>query len=426
MLSSMKSRSILPLLLWAVLATAISSHAASRFYLNDGDRVVFYGDSITDQRLYTTFAETYVVTRFPHLEVSFVHSGWGGDRVTGGGGGPIDRRLPRDVYAYHPTVMTIMLGMNDASYRAYDQRIFETFSNGYEHIIDSVKKSAPGIRITVIQPSPFDDVTHPPRFEGGYNAVLLRYAQFVKELAEREHLDLADLNTPVVATLEKAKAANADLAVKLIPDRVHPGPAGHMIMAEALLKSWQAPALVTRVEIDAANKRVTEAVSTQVSNLKVESGLSWKQEDEALPMPVDLRDPVVALAMTSSDFIEALDQQPLQVTGLNAARYVLKIDGQKVGSYTKDQLAQGVNLATEPTPMAEQARKVHELTLQHNNIHFTRWRQVQVPLENKTSSKVHEAVENLMAAFDEEEAEVVKQQRAAAGPVARAYELVPE
>src|SRR6266480_4212590 len=113
--------------------------APGNFYLRDGDRVVFYGDSITDQRLYTTFVETYVVTRFPRLKVSFVHSGWGGDRVTGGGGGPIDVRLSRDVIAYKPTVVTIMLGMNDGSYRAFDETIFETYAKGYQHIIDSVK-----------------------------------------------------------------------------------------------------------------------------------------------------------------------------------------------------------------------------------------------------------------------------------------------
>src|SRR6266498_1860597 len=175
---------------------------AEDFALKDGDRVVFYGDSITDQRLYTTFAETYVVTRFPKLNVNFVHSGWGGDRVTGGGGGPIDLRLRRDVVAYKPTVMTIMLGMNDGSYRAFDEKIFDTYATGYQHIIDSVKEALPGSRITVIQPSPFDDVTQPPRFEGGYNAVLLRYSQFVKELAAREKLSVADLNSPVVAALE--------------------------------------------------------------------------------------------------------------------------------------------------------------------------------------------------------------------------------
>src|SRR5437016_13993223 len=118
--------------------------AQGGFYLHDGDRVVFYGDSITDQRLYTVFTETYVITRFPKKNISFVHSGWGGDRVTGGGGGPIDLRLKRDVVAYKPTVMTIMLGMNDGSYRAFDQKIFDTYAKGYQHIIDSVKEALPG------------------------------------------------------------------------------------------------------------------------------------------------------------------------------------------------------------------------------------------------------------------------------------------
>src|SRR6266704_803885 len=144
--------------IWLAAGLAIMACAAlaqENFALRDGDRVVFFGDSITDQRLYTTFTETYVVTRFPKLNVTFVHSGWGGDRVTGGGGGPIDLRLKRDVYPYNPTVMTIMLGMHAASYRPFDQAIFDTYSTGYQHIVDSVKATVPGVRLTLIQPSPF-------------------------------------------------------------------------------------------------------------------------------------------------------------------------------------------------------------------------------------------------------------------------------
>src|SRR3954464_4086878 len=102
-------------LLALTLLTGICLQAAQNggFYLKEGDRVVFYGDSITDQRLYTTYVETYVVTRFPKADITFVHSGWGGDRVGGGTGGMIDKRLKRDVFAYKPTVMTVMLGMND-------------------------------------------------------------------------------------------------------------------------------------------------------------------------------------------------------------------------------------------------------------------------------------------------------------------------
>ncbi len=43
--------------------------AEEPFYLKDGDRVVFYGDSITDQRLCPTFVETYV-DHFPSMNMS--------------------------------------------------------------------------------------------------------------------------------------------------------------------------------------------------------------------------------------------------------------------------------------------------------------------------------------------------------------------
>src|SRR3989442_4202921 len=173
--------------------------------------------------------------------------------------------------------MTIMLGMIDGFYRAFDDKIFDTYAKGYQHIIDAAKEALPGIRITVIQPSPFDDVTQPPRFEGGYNAVLVRYSQFVKELAEREKLGVADLNSPVVAALEKAKASDAELAKKIIPDRVHPGPGGHLLMATELLKSWQAPALVAAVEIDGSTKTVADARRTKGSELKAAAEITSTQ-----------------------------------------------------------------------------------------------------------------------------------------------------
>jgi lysophospholipase L1-like esterase len=412
------------LLLAVALGLASTALAQGRFSLKDGDRLVFYGDSITDQRLYTSFVETYVVTRFPRLKIWFVHSGVGGDRVTGGWAGPIDVRLPRDVIAYKPTVMTIMLGMNDASYRAWDDAVFKTYSAGYQRIIDTTKRALPGIRITVIQPSPFDDVTRPPTFADGYNAVLVRYGQFVNELGEREHLSVADLNTPVVSMLEKAKATDPELAQKIIPDRVHPGPGGHLIMAEALLKAWNAPATVAAVEIDAAGKRVAHSENAKITGLEAGSSISWMEADEALPLPLpqgdDFKD--VDLAIHSSDFLEAVDQEPLKVTGLTSPRYALKIDGEKVGDFTQEQLQEGINLATLPTPMAKQAAKVHDLTLKHNNIHFVRWRDVQISLQDYKLAGEKAVVD----ALDKLEDQLVQQQRATAQPKPRRFELAPE
>jgi lysophospholipase L1-like esterase len=396
--------------------------AQGSFLLTDGDQVVFYGDSITEQRLYTTYAETYVVTRFPQLNVRFIHSGVGGDRVTGGWAGPIDLRLARDVFAYKPTVMTIMLGMNDGGYRAFDTKVFETYSTGYQHILDAVKSTLPGIRLTLIQPSPYDDVTRPAGFEGGYNAVLARYGQFVKELAQKQECRVADLNVSVVATLEKAKASDLETAKKIIPDRVHPGPSGHLLMAEALLRAWNAPATVTVVEIDAAAVKTARVENTVVSDLRISSRLSWTQNDKALPMPVDLQDPVMKLAVRSSDFMQALDWQLLKVTGLKGQRYVLKIDGEELGTFSQQQLEEGLNLAELPTPMVKQSQAVHDLTLKHNNIHATRWRELQVALAQQPLPHLSQAME----AIEQVEADLVALQRQMAQPKVRRYDLLPQ
>ena len=322
--------------------------------------------------------------------------------------------------------MTLMLGMNDGGYHAFDQKTFDAYTQGYNHILDSVRATLPNARLTLIEPSPFDDVTQTPKFEGGYNAVLIRFSQFLKERAAKDQMGVADLNTPMVAMLQKANAANPAMAQKIIPDRVHPSPAGHLVMAESLLKSWNAPSVVTDVEIDATAKRVRRAENSQVEKLKKGKTISWTQTDNALPMPGPWSDSLAALVLKSSDFTDALNQERLRVDGLTAAvRYSLTIDGQDVGDFTGEQLASGINLATLPTPMAQQAAKVAALTTRHNDQHVTRWRTLQVPLEKDANPAVQKALPSLLAALDSEEAETVVQQQAAAQPVPHQYEITP-
>jgi lysophospholipase L1-like esterase len=401
----------------------LAAKAQAAFALNPGDRVVFYGDSVTDQRLYTLYVETYVLTRFPRLDVSFVHSGWGGDRVSGGGGGPIDQRLERDVYPYQPTVMTIMLGMNDGGYHADDAATFARYTAGYQHIVESVRKALPTIRLTLLAPSPYDDVTRAPNFAGGYNAVLIHYGQWVEDYAQRVGATAADLNAPMVAVLEKARAADLKLAQRIVPDRVHPGPEGHLIMAEAILKAWNAPATVTSVEINAAKKRVVHATNTTIDGLAVHAGvLTWNETDDALPMPYNSADPSTALVLRCSDFIAALNQQPLRVTGLRADRYALKIDGESVSTFTREQLAAGINLAELATPMSKQAMTVETLTEKHNLVHYGRWRVVEVPLAGLSAPHLQQTLDDLNAL----DGEFVAEQRAAALPKTRTYELGPQ
>jgi hypothetical protein len=138
-------------------------------------------------------------------------------------------------------------------------------------------------------------------------------------------------------------------------------------------------------------------------------------------MPVDSDDPATRLAVASSDFTAALNQQPLKVTGLASGHWALRIDGRLAGVFSNRQWADGVNLATLPTPMMDQAAAVHALTLRHNNIHFTRWRDIQVSLADEGLTKADTAT----AALDALEQELIAKQRAAAQPVAHRFELSP-
>jgi lysophospholipase L1-like esterase len=404
----------------AALLAAVPTPAPS-FHLRSGDRVVFFGDSITDQRLYTTYVETFVLTRFPALDVRFIHSGWGGDRVSGGLGGRIDVRLQRDVVAHKPTVVTVMLGMNDGRYRPFEQDIYDRFTEGYDRLVRTLRSELPQARLTLIQPSPYDDVTRPP-FEGGsYNQVMLRFGSFIKKVAAREHLTFGDFNTDLVRVLQKMNAEDPKAALKVIPDRVHPHEAGHLVMTASLLKAWQAPAIVTAVELDGAKGRVIAARNTRVSDLiRAEAGLRWTQLDGALPMPLDTTDPITELAVQASGFVQSLNQQPFKVTGLAAGAYALRIDDQQVGVFRAPELQKGINLAVLPTPMLKQASEVHDLTLKHNDIHFTRWRYIQTRLEKDGAQRTAGALD----ALDTLEQEIIDRQHAAARPRLRRFELI--
>jgi len=408
-----------------LLCFVCASHlvAQSDFYLKDGDTVVFYGDSITDQRLYTTFTEAYVLTRFPKLNIRFIHSGWSGDRVDGGVGGPIDTRLKRDVLVYHPTVVTIMLGMNDAGYRLFDDALFKSYRTGYEHIVKALKVAAPKLRLTAIQPSPYDDVTRPPQFEGGYNNVLISYGKFVCELASREGMLCADLNTSVVTALRAANQADPALAQKLIPDRVHPSVPVHLLMTEALLKAWNAPAIVSDVEIDASSLAVRKAVNTSITALSNDNGIAWTQVDNSLPMPIETfpSEELVHLALHSSDFMDALNRETLAITGLAPGRkYALKIDGQAIATHSAGEWSAGVDLSEANTPMSKQAVDVLQLIYRHNNLHWARWHMIQTSFETDQPPSMDRA----MAALDTLDAEVAAMARAKAQPKAHRYELV--
>jgi lysophospholipase L1-like esterase len=410
---------LLLLVLWWPVAGAGGDEPPAPFALRDGDRVVFYGDSITQAGGYARFVEEYVRTRYPRWDVRFYNAGVGGDTVRGGWLGSADVRLDRDVIALKPTVVTIMLGMNDGGYKAFDPATLAAFGDGYRAIVARLRQALPGVRLTFVRSSPFDDVSRPAQFAPGYDDALRRLGCYVMALAATENATVADFRDPLNAGLAAVMRDNPQLARQLIPDRVHPGPAGHAVMGATLLRAWNAPSLVTRVAVDAAASAVTAAENTEVTGLAAAAGgLSWTQTDRALPLPVSFEDATVELAQMAGADFESLDRQPLVVTGLPAGRFELKIDGRSIGVFTDDELARGVDLARRDTPMRSQGFPVAWSVEDGHEVQKLR-RQLLKASEKDPSLR---PVADVLAAQDEA---AQRQRSETATPRPRRYELAP-
>lgn len=353
--------------LTCVLILAFTSECmlSQQFALKNDSTVVFYGDSITAQRRYTRFVEEFVLTRYPKLHINFINGGVSGDTVYGGYGGTMVERVGRDVEPFHPTMITVMLGMNDGGYGfKSDAEILPGFRKGYNELLEELHRTVPEAGFTLVNPTPYDEITHGTGV-AGYSAVVDRISGEVSTIAEQRQVAgkmtvlRADLHSAMIDALTQAKRQFPQLAPLLIPDRVHPEEASSWIMAVALTSAWHADPVVSHVVLNSKTMHAVETQKTVLTNLETTSnGLNWTQLDDALPLPLDFTNVMMTLLFSISK-IEDFDQETLCVTGLATGQYQLLIDSKPVATFSGEALQHGVNLALFKTPMLNQAYAIN-------------------------------------------------------------------
>jgi len=328
------------LFLLSVLFFALSNPARAgddgAFFLHDGDTVVFYGDSITEQQHYGRDIETYVLTRYPARHVKFINSGWTSDLVSGGKGGSVETRIKRDVLPYRPTVVTILLGMNDGKYTRFKQSNYDAYTDGLTLLVDRLTKEIPGVRLTLLSPTFYDEDAPGSRHFHGYNSVLLRFRDFVKTLGGRRNILAVDLNAPLAEATRQGR--KRDPRFTLVPDGIHPNEAGQALVAASILKAWSAQAEPTEITLDSA------------SPVPASLPLPWPLPDKAAP------------AFLVSPLPGRLNAFRVRASDLKSDGYDLLVDGQPVGTATRQELAAGLDLTRLPNlPQNRQAARVREL-----------------------------------------------------------------
>jgi len=179
---------------------------------------------------------------------------------------------------------------------------------------------------------------------------------------------------------------------------VHPDPLAHWVMAEALLKGWHAPSLVSDVTLDAPAASVTKADNASVSPVEqIGGGLKWSTLEYALPLPLMRNNASDALLEDLTYIQKQLNQETLRITGLGPGRYALSIDGNPVDTLAPEALESGINLADYATPMFHQAQSVGWLVRDRDETHFihARMRARDADTGSEEGKDVMQAFENM-------------------------------
>jgi len=359
-------------------ARAENKSPLEKLDLQDGDSVVFLGDSITHQRLYTQYVEDFFYTRFPEKRLRFHNAGVGGAKAW-----DALQRFDRDVAAYKPKYVTVLLGMNDGRYQSYNEEIWRTYHDEMTTLIDRlVEIEATPILMT---PTMYDSraaLARKRKPAENYNSVLSYYGTWLREVAVNNGYGFVDMWGPLNNLTLQQRKASPDFT--MIKDSVHPDPPGQLVMAYAIIDDMGLRGAVSNIRVivtpnggTRANGRGGEA--TNVENAGGTLAFTWT--GASLPWVVPSE------AQSGADLLKLghrASREGLAVHGLHPGRYELLIDDQAIGTFTDVQLARHIELqGNDKTPQYQQALQVAELNKQRNEgpinqlrrewVRFQRW-----------------------------------------------------
>lgn len=353
--------------------------------LLNGQRMVFLGDSITEQRIYTRDVMDYFTLRYPGSNISFRNAGWSGDTAQGS-----FQRLSRDVLSLKPDVVSICLGMNDGRYRPLDQNTYNTYYYNMAGLVDNLQKA--GVKVVLLTPSGVDGDKQPPWLTYTletvhYNDVLRSFGDAVKKIASEKNVAVFDLQHLMLDVLARAKADNPGFV--MMPDGVHPNEVGGAVMAYAVLKALGCTCQPSGLEIDLRHaKAVTDRC--QIDGLSVErNSVEFTRTDDALPMWFT---PEVSVIYKYCPLVEELNNYKFRLSGSAPGKWKITVDGINVGTFSSDELSAGVNLATYPGPWQNIGKAVNDLSARQESLFFTRWRNISLADQPKEAAQEFKAL----------------------------------
>ena len=225
-------------------ATTLFAQSRAESVLQGVHRIVFLGDSITQAGDYVTDCECWLLAK--GFDVEVLNLGLGSETASDltpeensghlkayGFGRPfVSERLERALAMTKPDLLIACYGMNDAGSLPPDATGTKRFATAIAHLREAALRA--GVKEVVICTPPVHD-----DFGNGQARVadedLGRYTAWL--LSKRaDGWEVVDLHTPMRQALDAERVKNP--AFKYADDGVHPGRAGHWLMAREILTQY--------------------------------------------------------------------------------------------------------------------------------------------------------------------------------------------
>jgi lysophospholipase L1-like esterase len=202
--------------------------------INANDRILFTGDSVTDcgrirenpEHLgagYAALTAAHLQARLASPQLKIFNRGVSGDRACN-----LLQRVEPDLLALQPTVVSILIGIND-TWRRFDSNDTTeaaAFEQDYRSLLEKIAKH---LKARVVLLEPF--LLHVPEDRYAWREDLNPKIDVVRKLAVEFGAELLPLDGLF------AQAATQAPATYWLADGVHPTAAGHALIAETWLEN---------------------------------------------------------------------------------------------------------------------------------------------------------------------------------------------
>jgi lysophospholipase L1-like esterase len=327
-------------------------------YLKNGDTVAICGDSITEQKMYSRILETYLTVCYPNLKLNVRQFGWSGETAQG-----FLRRMTNDCLRFKPTLATLCYGMNDFKYRPYDEPNAQWYKSNYTAVVRAFKSA--GARVIVGSPGCVGKVASWVKGNAGtvedHNLSLCAFRNIDINIAKQENVRFADVFWPMFVSSFYGKiqfGPGFELSGK---DGVHPGWAGHLVMAYCFLKAMGVDGEIGTISVDLQHKKARASQGHQIQKF---DGRTLTLTSYRYPFCAEDRpnkDDSIRAGMDLVTFNQEFNRFILKVNGVKSE--LVKITwGNQSKVYSSAELTKGVNLANDfvVNPFLAQFKMVDE------------------------------------------------------------------